>query len=320
MNNKKNKVGPSPLRDDLYMARQLPISKVLKWLGRTFLVVIITLILCSVFFLSLYNVDKGTVILNAVSKKVPFPAIRIGTEMISINTYNTILDGWSRLYIEKGLDQEDFQEEVKVRAKDKLKRDMVAKIIMKERKIELEEETTREVYNNFLRQFKSEAHLIEAIDRKFGWSMSEFNTFIVEPLARIRILDNESKTWRQEQERSRAALENLHIKIFDNPEVFTELAQEFSMSLSAQDGGELGLRPINEYPKEARDILIALKQGELTQIIELNDRFVAYQQIEKEDKQTGIWINARELSIDKKGIFEIIKERQEQLEIKNYLK
>ncbi len=314
-----NSIGPSPLPSHMYAARHLPVQRVLFWLGRTFVVIAITVLVVAMLIISLYRLPSGSGLLNGFAQFLPLPAYQVNGTFVAMKKYGIILDGWSQLYESQGAVDFANSDIVAQRVEERVIRGVLIEQIMEELELELDVELVNTVYSEFVDQYQTEAHLIESVDRQFGWSVDQFMEYIVLPLARTRALDVAVSDWSEVQSQPRGIIQDIHAKVFNDPDIFAEIASEVSTSLSASDGGELGLRALDEYPPEARVILLSLDDGELSPIIDLDERFVIYQLIEKRERESGDLVNAREIAIDKKDVYDVIDERMLTAEIERYL-
>ncbi|NQV12300.1 peptidylprolyl isomerase [Candidatus Uhrbacteria bacterium] len=315
-----SEIGPSPLPDHLYAQRQLPVQRVLFWLGRTMIAIGMVGLILSVFIVSLYRMPDGKALLFWFSDYLPLPAVKVNSDTVALRDYRTVLDGWRKLYTSQGASPEQVDDVINSRVDDLVVQNVLIQQLMKERSLVLTEEQINTVYNEFVAQYQTEAHFIESIDRQFSWSQEEFLRLMVEPLARTRLLDMSVQSWAEAQGQPRGIIDDLHARVFTEAGRFAEIAQEVSTSLSASDGGELGLRSIDEYPVEVRSLLMELDEDELTSVIELADRFVIYKILERVERSSGVFVNARELAVDKRDIYDILDEKTESAEIEFYIK
>ncbi len=316
----QKEIGPSPLPAHLYAQRQLPVQRALFWLGRSAIALGMAGLVLAVFIVSLYRIPDGRGLLYWFSDRLPLPAMKVNDQTVPLREYRTVLDGWHQLYTYHGASEEQADEVVALRVDERMIRDVLLQELVRERGMTLNEEFVATVFAEFVAQYPTEAHFIEAIDRQFGWSPEQFSQLIVEPLARTRLLADSVGSWSEVQKQTLEIMQELHARIFIDTDSSSEIAQEVSTSLSASDGGELGLRPIDEYPIEARDILLSLDGGSLTSVIELPERFVIYQVQNQVERSSGMLVDAREVSVDKRDIYDVLEERMDSAEIEYYLK
>ncbi|HBU28044.1 TPA: hypothetical protein DEB00_02935 [Candidatus Uhrbacteria bacterium] len=303
------RVGPEPLPEHLYASRQLPVRRALFWGGRFLIFLLGICLLLGVFMISLYQIPAGDKLLNMFGRVVPIPAIRVNTTRISFQTYQSMVDGWTELYQQQGTLDESTMTILRERVADRLIQEVLLSDLAKELEVRVSQENTSYVQQMFFDQYENEARYEEALYEQFRWTPEEFERFVIEPLAQVHALDAVILWSEQVQETPRAMIEEMHQELTRSPDQFTELATQVSGSLSAFDGGELGLRPIKEYPQEAQMALQATKKGELTPIIELEDRFLFYRVLEQQAVDGDFSVNAQELSVAKRDVYDVLNER-----------
>lgn len=312
-------VGPSPIPDRLYIQRQLPVKKVAFWFGRVCIAMSAVAVLLFVFIAILYRSTESRELLFWFSKTLPLPALKVNGAVVNLDDYSTFHNGMEKLYFGDGSVENSDDKHIGSLIDHRIVQNLLLHELVAEYKITLSDEQFNDVYLEFVNQYPSEAHLIESIDRRFGWTRDEFFEFIVVPFAEVRALDDHVRGLEDAQRQPRETIQDLHAKIFSDADSFGEFAGEVSTSLSASDGGELGLRPITEYPSEAMASLDSINVYELTAVIETNERFVIYQLIERQETALGILVNARELAVDKRNIHDVLLEREASANIVFYL-
>ena len=302
-------VGPEPLPEQMYAARQLPVRRAVFWSGRFLLLLVAVCILLGIFLMSLYRIPSGEPILRAASNVLPLPAVRVNGRLIGYRAYGSMVDGWTELYQQQGGEDTAGTSLLRDRILHRMIQDVLLEELVREMDVVVQPEDLAIVEQTFLEQYDSEARDEQALYEQFRWTPEEFRLFVVGPLARLRVLDDAVLASEMLQAGPHDVISELHKDVQLQPDQFSELATQVSGSLSASDGGELGLRPISDYPEEVRATLLSAQEGEMTDVFALSDRFVFYRVLEQASVRREQYVNAQEISVAKRDIHDILAER-----------
>ncbi len=309
LNKPSKHVGPEPLPEQLYAARQLPVRRAVLWSGRVALLLAGVCILLGIFLMSLYRIPSGDPILRSASTILPLPAVRVNGRLIGYRAYSSMVDGWMELYQQQGAEGTADTHLLRDRILHRMIQDVLLEELVRELEVEVLPEDLASVESTFVEQYENEARYEEALYEQFRWTPEEFSKFVVEPLARLRALDSAVLASDVLQAGPFEVVVELHKDVRQNPDQFSELATQVSGSLSASDGGELGLRSISDYPESVRPVLLEAAEREITDVQTLPDRFVFYRVIEQATVRRERLVNAQEISVAKRDVYDILAER-----------
>lgn len=304
MSPRSDSVGPSPIPSKEYAARQLPVRRAVVWMGRFAVLLVALAILLWIFVVSLYKFPAGEKLLRPISSVFPIPAVRVDTSLITYKDYTQMLDGWLGAYGTEEVQREIVQERVLVR----LVQDAMLAQMATELRLKVDEGVVAEVYTEFVGQHDSEAHLIEAIDRQFGWDYDQFMEFVVEPLALVRQLDSAVRGWDEAQEGQLSIIEEIRRDVINDPDRFSDIA----MQDSEEGDGHLEL---TEYPPEALVAFVDASEGVITEVIELEDRYVIYKVLDIDEEE----VLTEDIYVEKLGVYEVMQDRLDSASIKYYV-
>jgi len=315
-----DRVGPEPIPEHLYASRQLPVRRVLLIGGRLFVVLLVVCTLIGLFVMSLYQLPIGGSLLRSIGTVLPVPAIRVNSTNISYRAYQTVLDGWSELYQQKGATDDTNKDALKERITERMIQEVLLIDLAEELHLRVQQTDVESVRRTFIDQYEDEARYEAALYEQFRWTPEQFTQFVTEPLARIRVLDEAILHNEEMQDPPRTVIAGIHEEITRDPEQFSTLAVQVSGSLSAIDGGELGLRPLDDYPTEAQQVLRTTSEGGVTEVIELADRFIFYRVLEQDATQGVTLVNAQELSVAKRDVYDVLNDRRAKANVTYYMK
>ncbi len=313
-------VGPTPLPEHTYSARQLPVRRAFQWVVRVLVGIGVGVAILALFVVSLYRTPSGAPLLHIFGRTVPLPAARIDNHAIYYREFIKARDGWNQYYVSAGtidaIDMSVIEQQVINRMIDHYLTEQIAN----ELGVEYSEEELNEAYQDLVEQHDSEAHFVDQLEKRFGWGRAELEQFVLKPITLARAVDLAVRSSEEEQVEPLRNINQMRIDVEAGGQAFSDLASQFSASLSASEGGELGLSPIEEYPEESQNVLRNSREGDLTEVIETSERFIVYRIVEREDDRGDLLINAQELSVEKRDIHNVLSERRERSSIKIFVK
>ncbi len=237
---------------------------------------IFTLAVVAFFGYSVYALykDKTTNdFMYKVTKVVPFPLARIGSEFVSYENYLFEIKHYMFYY---STQQElDFNSdagkaqlaEFKKRALDKVITDAYIKQIAKQRGITVSEADVDEAINVARGQYRlsgNDSELEAILKDYWGWSINDFRRSLKTQLLSQKVL---SALDTDTHDRAQAAL-----KALDGGKDFAELAKEVSEDLATKDnGGEFGMlieQSNRDVPPRTVDALFKLQPGQYSGVID----------------------------------------------------
>ena len=231
-----------------------------------------------------------------------------------------MLDGWVFLYERQGVLEAVGRDTVKQRVLDRLIQDALVQQMLKEMRIAVSPVDERALWETLAKPYVGEAMFADVINEQFGWSPEEFKTYVVEPLVRLRRADEAVLEWDTAQADPRGVMAALYADVRIAPDRFEEMAMQASASFLAANGEEIGLRSIVEYPIEARATLTATPEGAVTEVVELPDRFALYLVVQREEEDGEMWVEVRELSIEKRDVHDVLREWLASATVRVYVK
>jgi hypothetical protein len=312
-------VGPTPLPEHTYSARQLPVKRVLQWVIRVLVGIGIGAAILVLFVVSLYRTPSGTPLLHMFGRSVPLPAARVDNQAIYYREFIRARDGWNQYYVSAGTIDAIDMSVIEQRLINRMIDHHLTEEIAEELMVGVSDDDLEPAYVDLVGQHDSEAHFIDQLEKRFGWDRPELEKYVLRPITLARAVDIAIRASEEEQRDPRQNIDQMRLDVSAGGQSFSELASQYSASLSASEGGELGLSPVEEYPEEAYEALSLASIDDLTAVIETSERFVVYKIIEREQRPSGLYINAQELSVEKRDIHDVISERRNNANIKIFI-
>jgi len=306
--NRIKEVGPVPLPTGSYSAMRLPKKVMVFWFWRVVAAGGIVVVLFLFSIIVLYRFEAGEPVLSVISRVLPLPAFRIDGEIVLYSNYKHYFDSWSSFKRVLGSNEELDDSEIREEVVSRLVKNVRLKRLAEEMGVEVTDDDFAALMDGFIKGFDNEVQFDGAVYNQFGWDRDAFFEYVVVPVVYIQKLSDSVYSWDVEQKSVKDMIEGVYLEVQADSSRMGELASGVSSSLSAGDGGELGIRSVGEYPEEARYMLLNVGLGNLTSIVELRNRFVFYQVLERDEKYDGVYVNAREISADKRDVFDVLDE------------
>ncbi len=301
-------VGPSPLPEQAFASRSLPVTRAVFLVARTVLWIVLIACIGAVFLFALSHSSSGTSLPSFLGRTFPIPVARVGAETILNRDFQIELDGWTHFYETAGaLDALDAK-----RLHDRILDRKITQEIVRQLAVELGVDDIAEevevLYQSMAADRGSEMKLVEDIEQRFGWTKNVFIAVIVEPIVYARRVDVALKESDDFQSAPLALAEQARLDLIAQTSAFvgmdnTGTRDEYLLSLDA-------------YPLEAHEALRMTDIGLVTDIIETDERFMVFKILERRDHVDDLRLRTEEFSVDKLGLYDLIAQRRATLEIK----
>lgn len=301
-------VGPSPLPEQLFASRSLPLTRAAFWVARIVLWAILIACIGAVFLFALSRSPSGMPVRSFLSRTFPIPMARVGAETILNRDFQIELAGWMHVYDPNGaLDVEDAK-----RLHDRILDRKITQEIVRQLAVELGVDDISEegetLYQSMAVDRGSEAKLIEDIEQRFGWTKNVFIEVIIEPIVYARRVDEAVKQNEDLQSVARASAEQARLDFVAGTDAFTQTGNKGS--------NNRGLLALDAYPVEVHDALRETAVLSVTDVLETQERFMVFKVLERDESESDIRVRTNEFSIDKLDVYDAVAQRRATLPIK----
>jgi len=283
-----------------------------------FLISLISFFAYSAF--ALYKEKTYSDFMYKVTKVIPFPIARIGSNFIDYEDYLFEIKHYVHYY--ETQQELDFNSdagraqlsEFKKRALDKVVNDAYIKMIAKEKGIEVSEQDIDEqiaVVRNQNRLSNSDSELEAILKDYWDWNISDFRRSLKTQLLAEKVISNLDT---EAHDKASAALAQLK-----NGKDFAKLATEISEDKETRArGGEIPFL-IEETNRDISprtvDALFSLKEGEFSEVINVGYGL----QIVKNVERKGDSIKASQIVFNFKDINQYLNDIKEEKPIRTYI-
>lgn len=270
--------------------------------------------------LALYKFKSESGFIYQISKIIPFPLARVGSDFVSYESYLFEIN-WYKHYYESQQNVDFDSESGKVQLNDYRKRasqkvinDGYVKKLAKERNISVTgKEINREVevYKSQNRLGANDEQLKTVLSDYYGWSVADFRSTLAQKLLTQKVVADLDTETRQKAEDA--------ISQINAGKDFAELAKEVSEDpSSSKNGGEVNIlidKDNIDMSPSTIDILFELESGEVSGIINVGYGLEIIKNLEKVDDK----IKAAHIIFNFKNINEYLGEIKDRVETRTYV-
>lgn len=270
--------------------------------------------------LALYKFKTTSDFMYQVTKVVPFPVARIGSNFVSYESYLFEVKHYIHYYSTQAdvdFDSDSGKHQLsayKVRAQDKIINDAYAKIIANQKNITISEQEVNDeivIYRNQNRLGSNDDELKAVLHDFWGWSIDDFKRTLRQQLLNEKVvaaLDTEAK------QKAEETLVQLRAG-----KDFAELAKQVSEDpVSSQNKGNFGFlidRNNRDVSPSTVRALFNLKTGEISDIVNIGYGLEILKNIEEKDGK----IKAAHIVFNFKDINEYLGEVKDQKPARTYV-
>lgn len=270
--------------------------------------------------LSLYKFKSESNFIYQVTKIIPFPLARVGSDFISYESYLFEIN-WYKHYYKTQQDIDFNSESGKVqlndyrkRASQKVVNDGYVKKLAEERSIFVNDEEVDqevEIYKSQNRLGANDDQLRTVLSDYYGWSIDDFRNTLRQKLLTQKVVAELDTETRQKADNAVSQL--------NSGQDFSELAKEVSQDPStSKNGGEIkGLidRDNIDISPNTIEALFSLKSGEVSGVINVGYGLEIVKNLEEQDGK----IRAAHIIFNFKNINEYLGEIKDRIETRTYI-
>lgn len=270
--------------------------------------------------LALYKFKTESAFIYQITKIIPFPLARVGSDFVSYESYLFEIN-WYKHYYENQQNVDFDSESGKVqlddyrkRASQKVINDGYVKKLAEEKNIsvtneEIDEEV--EIYKSQNRLGANDEQLKTVLSDYYGWSIDDFRSTLKQKLLTQKVVAALDTETRQKAEDALAQL--------NSGKDFSELAKEVSEDPStSKNGGEISFlinRDSIDVSPSAIDTLFNLEPGEVSGIVNVGYGLEIVKNLEEKDGK----VKAAHIIFNFKNINEYLGEIKDRVETRTYI-
>lgn len=227
----------------------------------------------------IYGFNKNNILVRKTAAIIPYPAALLEYNLISLKSLDDRTDSVKKFYENQDFSSigmrvdfstDEGKKRLKIKEKMVLNKMIEDRIIEKEAKkrgIVLTKEMVSQEVDRKMKEYGSENYLKENMARLYGWTIADFEEYIVKPeIYREKLFENIKKSEPSNKKAKEKILEAQ--KDLENKIGFEEVAKKYSEGESAKDGGSLGWFSADQMLPEIALTAFSLEKGRTSDIIE----------------------------------------------------
>jgi peptidyl-prolyl cis-trans isomerase C len=227
----------------------------------------------------IYGFSKNNALINKTAAVIPYPAAFLGSDFISLKSLNDRTASVKRFYenqdfssvgMRVDFNTDDGKKRLKIKEKailNKLIEDKIVEKAAKKRGVFLTQEIISQEVDRKMKEYGSENYLKENLSRLYGWTVEDFENYIVKPdMYREKLSENIKQTdpeFTKAKEKIMKAQSELK-----SGAGFGETAKKYSEGESAKNSGTLGWFSADQMLPEIAQTAFTLEKGKTSDAIE----------------------------------------------------
>lgn len=218
-----------------------------------------------------YTTQFGQGVFSGIASVLPFPAMKVNGDF---EFYGGVMEryrGLERFYEANGGGVSDSAE-LRRRLFESLTREKLIRQIMNERQIFLSKESVSVAMQDMQGQTVSREDFENQVKENYGWSLKEFEKYVVEPFVEAKTLEEALLSDRDLQAEKKTLVNEIYDKI-KNGAHFDGMVLEYSEDATKIFNGDFGWMTEDEMPEEWRGPALHLDIGGISPVLEERDRF-----------------------------------------------
>jgi len=256
-------------------------------------VIVIILLYLTIIGIAIYGFGIYNNLIRKTASIIPYPAAFLESDWISLDSLNNRTKSVKKFYESQDFSSlgmrvdfstEDGKKRLKIKEKMVLNKMIEDKIIENEankKGIILTKEIISQEVDRKMKEYGSENYLKENLMRLYGWSIEDFEEYIVKPdIYREKLFENIQKndpSSKKSEEKIYAAKKDL-----ENKSDFGEIVKKYSEGESAKNNGSLGWFNTNQMLPEIATAIFSLEKGKTSNIIRST---IGYHIVKIDDKK-----------------------------------
>jgi hypothetical protein len=241
----------------------------------------------------IYGFGKENALTIKSARLIPYPAAFLGYDTIFLGDLNNRTvsvrkfyesQDFSSLGMRVDFNTEDGKKRLQIKEKailNKMIEDRIIEREAKKRGVVLNSEIISQEVDRKMKEYGSENYLKENISKLYGWTIQDFENYIVKPdMYRDKLAENIKKNdpeYKKAKEKITKAKTELK-----SGSAFGDVVKKYSEGESAKNSGSLGWFRADQMLPEISQAAFSLEKGKISDIIE---SAVGYHLIKVEDKK-----------------------------------
>ncbi len=254
---------------------------------------------------------------RTVVRVVPYPALSIGGERISIAEFLAEYDALTQYFGAIEGAPVPASDELGEAIVQTLTNKMVISQLAQEYGVETDDDRVELYYQDIVLGQESEEVFVTELQQTFGWTTTEFRQRIVEPIV-LALSMEEALQANEDLQQERANLSQEAWLRVNNGELFEVVSKDVHSGFVGLQS-DLGYVDVELLPESWRPQVEVLVAGEVTSVIDLPEGFAFFQLVDRLASDDASQVHLMMIMIPKIGLEEFVDDRIQELEIKNYI-
>ncbi|MBU0645862.1 peptidylprolyl isomerase [Patescibacteria group bacterium] len=255
-------------------------------------------------------------VMRSVVNVLPYPALVINGERVSIKEFLLEYDALSNFY--QAQPEAPSEDELKVTVADTLVNKTILEQLSAKYGVSADDEQINLMMSEVAAAPGGEEAFAQQLADNFGWTMDDFR----ERVAKSLVLANQMTEFVGNnvdlQQNRRTGIDQAQTRLAAG-EDFAIVAGDLSEDPSAKAGGDIGFVPLSEMVDPWLSAVVDLEVGEVSEIIESQENYMIFQVTDRIIKEEDEEIQMSVIVVNKVTLDEVVEEFLNNSEITRYL-
>lgn len=255
-------------------------------------------------------------VVRTIVNILPYPAVVINGERISIKEYLSEYDALAHFFV--GQADAPSEDELAVTVVDTIINKKSLEQLADQYGVVIDDTQVEEMMGEVVAAPGGEEAFIQQLNENFGWDLADFKAKVVKSL----VLANQMAEYvgsNQDLQQDRKAGIDLAMERLKSGEEFGVVAGDLSEDASAKVGGDIGFVPLNEMVDPWLSAIVDLEINQFSQIVESPENYMIFQVTDRITKEEDEEIKLSVIVVNKRTLDEVMKEFLASSEITRYL-
>ena len=298
------------------------LKKNLSW--QKILLIVIAVLLIVVGGLSTYvythaSTDKNV---QAITSKLPFPAVLVGRSVITYTQYYEERDALEKYFasLKASGSQEPAKDQLNQMIVDTLiNKVMVQKLAVNDG-ITLDPKRVDDFYQNIVKSDQGDVAFTKQLHDTFGWTPAEFKTRIVNSIVLATQVSDYIAADKTMQQPQTDLINQAHTRVTTGKEDFETVAKDVHTKAQVNINSDLGFIKTSEIPSSWASKVTSLQKDQISDVIELPTGYAIFKLTDRQKSGTDEELHLLTVTVPKKTLEQVVAEYLKNVAVRKLIK
>lgn len=263
-----------------------------------------------------YNRPISDPVVRAVVNVLPYPAVTINGEWVSIKDYLTEYDALLSYFA--GQEEAPSEDELSVTVVDTIINKIVLQQLAAKNGVVLDLQEVETMMDEVKASPGGQEAFEQQLAENFGWTLDDFRNNVVSSLVLANQMTEYVSRDQDLQKERQASIDEAKNRL-SNGDDFAVVAGDISEDFSAKAGGDIGFVPLSEMVEPWLSAIVDLEVDEVSEVVESQENFMIFKVTDRITKEEDEEIQLSVIMVNKRTLDEVVEEYLLGSEIKRFI-